>query len=228
MRPNPNDPYSKVLIVTGQDADQTLIAAQAVACTPTCCKARTVARRTSPPCPTRPARRSSALGSHRRHHRPVGLRQRRVPARRRLRAVNVYFRIPPDLFYSERQPNAILQMVYRYNSIPIGPISSIQVRVNNAFLGSLPLIPGSEPSRQEDRHSRPGREPAPILQLALLRLHLSAAQEGRLHRHHPHQHAGRHPARHLSSTCAATRITRQLPNLESSPTPASPSPATPT
>jgi len=60
--------------------------------------------------------------------------------------VNVYFRVPPDMFYGEK-PNAILRMVYRYNSIPIGPISSIQVRVNNAFLGSLPLIPGSEPSR---------------------------------------------------------------------------------
>jgi len=38
-------------------------------------------------------------------------------------------------------------MVYRYNPIPIGPISSVQVRVNNAFLGSLPLVPGSESTR---------------------------------------------------------------------------------
>jgi cellulose synthase (UDP-forming) len=60
--------------------------------------------------------------------------------------LNVYFRIPPDLFYSDRKPNAKLVMFYRYNPIPIGPISSIQVRVNNAFLGSLPLIPGSQPS----------------------------------------------------------------------------------
>ena len=38
--------------------------------------------------------------------------------------------------------------MYRYNSIPIGPISSVQVRINNAFLGSIPLIPGQEASRR--------------------------------------------------------------------------------
>ena len=35
--------------------------------------------------------------------------------------LNVYFRIPPDIFYADR-PNAVLKLVYRYNSIPIGPI----------------------------------------------------------------------------------------------------------
>jgi cellulose synthase (UDP-forming) len=61
--------------------------------------------------------------------------------------LNVYFRIAPDIFYSER-PNAVLRLVYRYNSVPIGPISSMQVRVNNAFLGSVPLVPGQEASRR--------------------------------------------------------------------------------
>ena len=61
--------------------------------------------------------------------------------------LNVYFRIAPDMYYTER-PNAVLRLAYRYNSIPIGPISSMQVRVNNAFLGSVPLIPGQEASRK--------------------------------------------------------------------------------
>jgi cellulose synthase (UDP-forming) len=59
----------------------------------------------------------------------------------------VYFRIPPDIFFSGR-PDAVLHLVYRYNSIPIGPISSMQIRVNNAFLGSVPLVPGQENSRK--------------------------------------------------------------------------------
>src|ERR1019366_7329496 len=42
--------------------------------------------------------------------------------------LNVYFRIAPDLFYSDRQ-NAVLRLSYRYNSIPIGPISSMQLDV---------------------------------------------------------------------------------------------------
>jgi cellulose synthase (UDP-forming) len=61
--------------------------------------------------------------------------------------LNVYFRVPPDIFYDDR-PNAVLHLVYRYNSIPIGPISSMQVRVNDAFLGSIPLVPGQETSRK--------------------------------------------------------------------------------
>ncbi len=62
--------------------------------------------------------------------------------------LNVYFRIPPDIYYPTEGPNTRLHLVYRYNSIPIGPISSMQVRVNNAFLGSIPLIPGQETSRR--------------------------------------------------------------------------------
>ena len=58
--------------------------------------------------------------------------------------LNVYFRIPPDLYYEAGGPNPRLHLVYRYNSIPIGPISSLQVRLNNAFLGSTPLVPGQD------------------------------------------------------------------------------------
>jgi cellulose synthase (UDP-forming) len=62
--------------------------------------------------------------------------------------LSVYFRIPPDIYYNAREPNATLHLAYRYDSIPIGPISSMQVRVNNAFLESVPLIPGQVDSRK--------------------------------------------------------------------------------
>ena len=61
--------------------------------------------------------------------------------------LNVYFRIPPDLYYDTGSDDTRLHLVYRYNSIPIGPISSLQVRINNAFLGSTPLVPGQDTSR---------------------------------------------------------------------------------
>ncbi len=73
--------------------------------------------------------------------------------------LNVYFRIPPDIFYADR-PNAVLKLVYRYNSIPIGPISSMQVRINNAFLGSTPLIPGQDASRKMETEV-----PVPVVNL---------------------------------------------------------------
>ena len=148
IRPNPADSYSKVLIITGQDADQTLIAAQAVALHSALLQGPLSTIDPSLKLPDSPGP-------------DVAPRWAQTDGKIALwdytsaealqgdgsAPVNVYFRVPPDIFYSERKPNAILRMVYRYNSIPIGPISSIQVRVNNAFLGSLPLIPGSEPSR---------------------------------------------------------------------------------
>jgi cellulose synthase (UDP-forming) len=148
MRPNPADPYSKVLIITGQDADQALVAAQAVALhsdllqgpvsTIDSLKLPDVSAPDSAP---RWARtdQTIALWDY------ANAQELQTDGGSPL---NVYFRVPPDLFYSDRKPNAILKMVYRYNPIPIGPISSIQVRVNNAFLGSLPLTPGSEASKK--------------------------------------------------------------------------------
>ena len=147
MRTNPSDPYSKVLVIVGANADQTLTAAQAVAL------------------------RSDMLNGPQATIDQLTLPDKRLPddAPRWARTdqtialwnyatsdqlqgdgsapLNVYFRIPPDIFYSDR-PNALLKLVYRYNSTPIGPISSIQVRINNAFLGSIPLVPGQEVSRK--------------------------------------------------------------------------------
>jgi cellulose synthase catalytic subunit (UDP-forming) len=146
MRPNPADPYSKVLIVTGQDADQTLIAAQAVGLHSAMLAGSVVTidnlklpDSPGPDVAPRWARTDGTIALW--DYASVEALQSDGSA-----PVNVYFRVPPDMFYGEN-PNAILRMVYRYNSIPIGPISSIQVRVNNAYLGSLPLIPGSQPSR---------------------------------------------------------------------------------
>jgi cellulose synthase (UDP-forming) len=147
MRANPSDPYSKVLIVAGQDADQLLIAAQAVGLHSDLLQGATstidnlkLADSPAPDVAPRWARIDDTIALWD-YTNAEGLQSDGSAP------VNVYFRVPPDIFYSDRQPNAILKMVYRYNSIPIGPISSIQVRVNNAFLGSLPLTPASEPSR---------------------------------------------------------------------------------
>jgi cellulose synthase (UDP-forming) len=65
--------------------------------------------------------------------------------------LNVYFRIPPDIYYgataNSDRSNAALYLAYRYNSVPIGPTSSMQVRINDAFLGSVPLAPGQQISQ---------------------------------------------------------------------------------
>ena len=147
MRANPNDSFSKVLVITGQDADQTLLAAQAVALNTNLLQGSTVTVDESTRLPNSPGPDMAPRWA--RTDGTIALWD--YASAESLQTdgsgpLNVYFRIPPDLFYSDRKPNAKLVMVYRYNPIPIGPISSIQVRVNNAFLGSLPLIPGSEAS----------------------------------------------------------------------------------
>jgi len=147
MRTNPNDPYSKILVVAGADAEQALVAAQAVALHSDMLSGgqATIASlklpgKQQPDGAPRWARtdQTIALWDYATADQLQG--DGSAP-------LNVYFRIAPDIFYSER-PNAVLRLAYRYNSVPIGPISSMQVRINNAFLGSVPLIPGQEVSRR--------------------------------------------------------------------------------
>ena len=147
MRTNPIDPYSKILVVAGADPDQMVRAAQAIALhtdllqgTQTSIDSLQLPNKQQPDGAPRWARtdQTIALWDYATADQLQG--DGSAP-------LNVYFRISPDIFYSER-PNAVLRLAYRYNSVPIGPISSMQVRINNAFLGSVPLIPGQEASRR--------------------------------------------------------------------------------
>ncbi|MGO9337530.1 MAG: UDP-forming cellulose synthase catalytic subunit [Terracidiphilus sp.] len=148
MRTNPNDPYGKILVIAGADADQALIAAQAVALHSDMLNGPDSAignfrlpDRRKPDDAPRWARtnQSIALWDYATADQLQSDGSAPLP---------VYFRIPPDLYYRGREPNARLVLAYRYNSIPIGPISSLQVRINNAFLGSVPLVPGQQAIRQ--------------------------------------------------------------------------------
>lgn len=147
MRANPSDPYGKVLVVTGANGDQLLQAAQAVALRTDVLQGAQV----------------TIEGGHLPNRLAADAAPRWAQTDQKISLwnyaeadqlqgdgsapLNVYFRVPPDVFYGDR-PNAVLHLSYRYNSIPIGPISSMQVRVNNAFIASVPLAPGQEASRK--------------------------------------------------------------------------------
>ena len=148
MRTNPNDPYGKVLILAGSNGDEVLAAAQAVALhtgmldgVQASITGLTLPAKQQPDGAPRWAQtdKKIALWNYANAEQLQG--DGTAP-------LNVYFRVPPDLYYTNREPNSELHLAYRYNSIPIGPISSMQVRVNNAFLGSVPLIPGQEASKK--------------------------------------------------------------------------------
>ena len=147
MRDNPNDPFGKILILTGNSADDLVKAAQAVALHSDMLDGgqATISNpglpnKQAPDAAPRWARTDQTVALW--NYASAELLQGDGTA-----PLNVYFRIPPDIYYGSEGPNARLHVVYRYNSVPIGPISSMQVRVNDAFLGSIPLIPGQETSR---------------------------------------------------------------------------------
>jgi cellulose synthase (UDP-forming) len=148
MRDNPSDPSSKLLIVTGGDANDLIKAAQAIALHTDVLDGPQAPIDTlklpdkrAPDDAPRWARtdHTIALWDYSSADQMQG--DGTAP-------LNVYFRIPPDIYFNTEGPNTRLHVVYRYNSVPIGPISSMQVKVNNAFMGSIPLIPGQETSRR--------------------------------------------------------------------------------
>jgi cellulose synthase (UDP-forming) len=159
MRTNPNDPYGKILIIAGGDGDQALVAAQAVALhSDMLAGAQATIENITLPA----KQQADAAPRWARTDQTIPLWD--YASSDQLQGdgtapLDVYFRIPPDIFFADR-PNAVLKLAYRYNSIPIGPISSMQIRINNAFLGSTPLIPGQEASRKMETEV-----PVPVVNL---------------------------------------------------------------
>jgi cellulose synthase (UDP-forming) len=147
MRTNPGDPYGKILIVSGADADDAILAAQAIALhsdiltgAQTGFTSLQLPNKQAPDAAPRWARSDRTIPLW--DYASAEQLQRDGTA-----PLNANFRIPPDLFFDASATDARLHLGYRYNPIPIGPISSLQVRINNAFLGSTPLVPGQETSR---------------------------------------------------------------------------------
>ena len=149
MRANPSDPYSKILIITGASADDTVVAAQALASHSGLLNGAQASisnfvlpAKQAPDAAPRWARTDQTIPLVTAGELQGAQLQGEGPA-----PLNAYFRIPPDLYYDSGDDNARLHLAYRYNSIPIDANSSLQVRLNSAFIGSAPLAPGQDTSR---------------------------------------------------------------------------------
>ncbi len=104
MRTNPNDPYGKVLIVTGADGDQTMAAAQAVALhsdmltgPQASIDSLRLPAKQAPDMAPRWAQTDHTIALW--DYASAGQVQGDGTA-----PLNVYFRIPPDIFYSDNGP----------------------------------------------------------------------------------------------------------------------------
>jgi cellulose synthase (UDP-forming) len=146
VRNNPSDPYGKVLIISGDDADQLLTAARAFALGNTLLQGNTihVADFQLPP----PRQADDA---------PLWLKTDRVsPLWNYTDATElqsdgsgplpVYLRVPPDLYYSDQQ-NIPLRLDYRYNAISLANASSLRVSANGSLVNELPLPHESSPKK---------------------------------------------------------------------------------
>jgi cellulose synthase (UDP-forming) len=150
LRTNPHDPYGTILIIAGATADQALIASQAVALHSDLLSGpqSTLDHFRLPD-----ARNPDDAPRWARTDKPIPLGSDTSEAELETDGSTplvATVRLPPDLYYNSKDPEATLHIAYRYNSIPIGPRSSLQVRLNNAFVSTVPLDPGHESARESD------------------------------------------------------------------------------
>ena len=150
LRTNPNDPYGTILIIAGANADQALIAAQAVAVHSDLLSG---AKSTLEHFRLPDARKPDDAPRWARTDKPIPLASDTSESELETDGsapLPATVRLPPDLYYNGKYPEATLHIAYRYNSIPIGPRSSLQVRLNNAFVSRVPLDPGQQYARESD------------------------------------------------------------------------------
>jgi cellulose synthase (UDP-forming) len=146
VRTNPVDPYGKLLIIAGEDADQLLTAARGVATGNMMLQGTTI--RISEYQLPQPREADDA---------PLWLKTDRISpfwdysGNPELQSdgsgpLPVYLRLPPDLYYGDRR-NIPLHMDYRYNAIPLANGSTLRVTANESLVNELPLPHESNPKK---------------------------------------------------------------------------------
>ena len=152
LRDNPADPYGSVLVLAGDDDDQLLSVARTLALTKSSMAA---------PEDQGVALRGDTLvvpafvmpGPRAKDDAPRWLDSGKVDRLANCRAENtlqtdgsspvpVYFHLPPDLFYGERE-NLPLHLDYRYDARPLAVGSALRVFVNGTLVNEIPLLPGA-------------------------------------------------------------------------------------
>jgi cellulose synthase (UDP-forming) len=147
MRDNPSDPYSKVLVITGDNADDLMIAAMALALQRDLLDGEQVRiSQLKIPDPRQPDDAPRWMSTEKINY--LGdFAQTGQLQTDGSNPVRVYMRLPPDLYYGAIQ-NLGFHMGYRYNGIPISNDSSLQVFMNDAYVSSTPLPHSEQASAQ--------------------------------------------------------------------------------
>ncbi len=138
MQPNPSDPYSKILVLSGASADDVLNAALALALQRDLLQGAMVSVPSIKiPGPRDPDDAPRWLSTDK--ITPLGdILQSSSFDSDGSNPVAVYLRLPPDLYYGARR-NLGFHLGYRYNGVPISNDSTLQVSLNGSYASSTPL-----------------------------------------------------------------------------------------
>ena len=148
MRDNPRDPYGKLLIITGDRPDDLLEAARTLAAAswlPHVSNLHASAVQVS-------ASRAYSAPRWLQTDGPSAIGTYTTDARLQLRgtgSVNLYFRLPPDLFLRARQ-SAPLLLKYKYGGAPEGTRPALHIRLNGYDVDTIQLTPASAPVEQSE------------------------------------------------------------------------------
>jgi cellulose synthase (UDP-forming) len=139
MRSNPSDPYSKVLVLTGDSGDDVLTAALALTLQRDLLAGAEVrVPSLKMPAPRQPDDAPRWLSTEK--ITPMGEIAQSINFDTDGQApVGVYLRLPPDLYFRNGQRNVGLHLGYRYNGVPLSDGSTLQVALNDSYIGSTPL-----------------------------------------------------------------------------------------
>ena len=139
MRTNPNDPYSKVLVITGDNADDLVIAATALSLQRDMFQSDQVRIPSlKMPAPREPDDAPRWLNTN--EITKLGdIAQTSDLQTDGGSPVRVYMRLPPDLCRSCVQQNLGLHLSYRYNGVPLSNDSTMQVYMNGGYVSSTPM-----------------------------------------------------------------------------------------
>jgi cellulose synthase (UDP-forming) len=147
VRTNPNDTYGKVLVIAGTDPDQLLIAARALAVGNTFLQGQTIQVSNFQLPDARAADDA-----------PLWMRTDRISnfadygESPQLQSdgsgpLPVYLRVPPDLYYSDRQ-NLPMHLDYRYNAVSLANTSTLRITANGTMVNELPLPHENQPKKE--------------------------------------------------------------------------------
>jgi cellulose synthase (UDP-forming) len=148
MCDNPRDPYGKLLIVTGDDSEDLLEAARSLTNDSQMLRGASVYT----PIIQVPARRANDAPRWLQSDKPFAIGSYTTDEHLKLQgtgSINLYFRLPPDLFLRARQSVPLL-LKFQYGGTPKGSSAVLHVRLNEKDIDSIHLKPASGPIEESE------------------------------------------------------------------------------